>query len=88
MQNRAVQMAAALSRGSPSDPQIRCLGATLPRDAVSGAVWFKARHNNSAGGRILKGRLIFISNVLPLKKVTLLPHLEKDLLVYLPSRHH
>lgn len=91
MQNRAVQMVAALSRESPPDPEMRCLRATLgrlPRDAVSGAVWDKASHNNSAGGRILKGRLIFIFNVLPLKRVTLLPHLEEDLLVFLPSCHH
>lgn len=28
LQNRVVQMAAALSRGSPSDLQMRCLGTT------------------------------------------------------------
>lgn len=55
-------MAAALSAGSPSDLQMRCLGATLgklPRDTASGAVWYKASHNNSAGGRILKRSLDF-----------------------------
>lgn len=85
-------MAAALSAGSPSDLQMRCLGATLgklPRDTASGAVWYKASHNNSAGGRILKRSLDFSLQYASFeKKVTLLLHLEKDLLVYLSSPHH
>lgn len=57
----AVQIVAALSSGSPSDLQIRFLGATLgksPGDTTTGVVCYKASHNNLTGSRTLKGCLI------------------------------